>query len=65
MSLFEKSSAKTFLKRIYCVAVMAMQNLVLESFLKEFEGTFFQKSSLIASFASPTNRNLFKSKAPL
>ena len=38
---------------------MAMQNLIFESFLREFEGTFFQKSSLIASPASPTNRNLF------
>ncbi len=32
VSLFEKSSAKTFLKRSYCVAVMAVQNLILGSF---------------------------------
>ena len=36
---------------------MAMQNLIFESFLREFEGNFFQKSSLIASPASPINSN--------
>ena len=45
--------SKTFLQFVYLIAVMVTQNLILGSFLREFEGTFFQKRSLIASHDKP------------
>ena len=38
----ESNQRKSNTKNYY-VAIMAMQNLIFESFLREFEGTFFEK----------------------